>query len=248
MTASKRAAPANRLLAALPAQSRREFVASCDEVELGFADVLCESGDRIRHVYFPIYSFISLLTTLDDGARLEVGIVGDEGMLGMSLILGVNIWSQHAVVQGTGTAWRMSAAAFSRYCNNDAPLRERLNRYVYVLMGQRALTAACAHHHLVENRVARWLLMTRDRAHSNRFHLTHETLAQMLGVRRVGITNAAHSLHARGLINYRRGDIAILNGAELEKASCRCYQQAIEMYEQTLGSQSGASQRQSADN
>jgi CRP-like cAMP-binding protein len=243
MATSKRAAPANRLLAALPDRSRRNFLASCEHVKLDFAEVLCESGEKIRYVYFPLDSFISLVTTLDDETWLEVGIVGDEGMLGMSLMLGVNISPQHAMVQGAGTALRMSAAAFLRHCKDSPALRQALNRYVYVLMSQLAQTAACTHYHVVEARLARWLLVTRDRAHSNRFRLTHEFLAYMLGVRRVGITQAASALHERRLINYSRGEITIRDGAGLERASCRCYQQGIEMYEQTLGARRGASLR-----
>ena len=236
MTISNRAAPTNRLLAALPASSRLPFLASCEDVELTFAQVLCETDERIRYVYFPLDSFVSLITTLADGARLEVGIVGNEGMLGVSLVLGVNKASQHALVQGAGSALRISAAAFERHCKQSVALRLGLARYVYVLMRQLSLTAACTHFHVVEARLARWLLLTRDRAHSNQFHLTHGILAYMLGVRRVGITQAATALHERGLIDYRRGEIDILDNAGLEQAACGCYQQAIDMYEQTLGS------------
>ncbi|HKQ81742.1 MAG TPA: Crp/Fnr family transcriptional regulator [Steroidobacteraceae bacterium] len=221
---------------ALPRKSLQLILASCEQVELGFADVLCEPGERIRYVHFPTDSFISLVTALDDGGRLEIGIVGDEGMLGTSLILGVSTSPQHAVVQGAGTAWRMSAPAFRRHYRQNAELRRRLNRYVYVLMGQLAQTAACTRYHCVEARLARWLLMTRDRAHCDQFRLTHEFLAYMLGVRRVGITEAAGSLQARGLIDYERGAIAILDPKGLEQASCACYGGAIEMYERTLGS------------
>lgn len=236
MTTPRHAPPANRLLAALSHQSRKRFLADCDEIGLGFADVLCESDERIGHVYFPTDGFISLVTTLNDGARLEVGIIGDEGMLGTSLILGVSVSPEHAVVQGAGTALRMSAAAFRRHCLRNAELHARLDRYVYVLMRQLAQTAACTRYHLVEARLARWLLMSRDRAHSEQFHLTHEFLAYMLGVRRVGVTEAARSLHERGLIAYSRGDISILDNAGLEAVSCRCYERGNEMYEKTLGS------------
>lgn len=240
---SKRAAGENRLLAALPQRSRQRFVASCDRVELGFGDVLCKPGDRIRHVYFPTESFVSLVTALDDGPRLEVGIVGDEGMFGISLILGVSTSPQHALVQGAGAALRMSAPAFMKHYQQSAELRLQLNRYVYVLMRQLAQTAACTGYHQVEARLARWLLMSRDRAHSDRFNLTHEFLAYMLGVRRVGVTRAASSLQEQGLIDYSRGAIAVLDNAGLESASCACYRGGNVMYAQTLGAPRLASHR-----
>jgi CRP-like cAMP-binding protein len=199
--------------------------------------VLCKPGQRIRHVYFPIGGFVSLVTVLDDDARLEVGIIGNEGMLGVSLVLGMDTSPQQAMVQGAGTALRMSTDAFNRQWQRNPSLREDLTRYVHVLMSQLAQTAGCTHYHLLEARMARWLLMSRDRAHSNEFRLTHEFLSYMLGVRRAGITLAASSLHARGLINYSRGVVAIVNGKGLEMASCRCYQQGNEMYEQALGKQ-----------
>lgn len=235
MSAAKYAEPTNNLLAALSARNRRAFLAGCERVELTFGEVLCESKEPIRHVYFPIDGFISLVTALDDGARLEVGIVGDEGMLGTSLLLGTNDSPQHALVQGGGYALRMSAAAFRRHVAASSALRHELSRYIYVLMGQLALTAACARYHLVEARLARWLLMTRDRAHSDQFRLTHEFLAYMLGVRRVGITQAASALQTRGLIDYRRGTILIRDIAGLEEASCSCYRQANAIYQKTLG-------------
>jgi CRP-like cAMP-binding protein len=243
MTTSEHGAPANRLLATLPDRSRRNFLSSCDYVHLNFSEVLCEQGEKIRYVYFPLDSFVSLVTALDDGAKLEVGIVGDEGMLGSSVILGINISPQHALVQGAGSALRMTTVIFLRHFKRSTALRQVLHRYVYVLMRQLALNAACTHYHVVETRLARWLLMTRDRAHSDQFHITHEFLAYMLGVRRVGITEAATALHDRGLIEYRRGEIVILDRAALEKKSCRCYRQGQAMYEQTLGKRSRSVRR-----
>jgi CRP-like cAMP-binding protein len=227
---------ANRLLNILSQRSRQSFLADCERVPLELAQVLCEANDPIQHVYFPIDSFISLVTTLADDSRLEVGIVGSEGMLGTSLLLGVNVSPQRALVQGAGTTWRMAAATFVTYCEHNPSLREELYRYLYVLTSQLAQSAACTHYHNVEQRLARWLLLTRDRARSNRFHLTHEFLAYMLGVRRVGITEAATALHELKVIEYRRGEIAILDGKGLERAACPCYRAANAMYESILGS------------
>lgn len=224
----------NHLLELLPISISRLVKADCQQVELTFNEILLETGTIIRHVYFPTDSFISLVTTLNDGNRLEVGIIGNEGMLGIPLALGMNISSQHALVQGAGTALRIPAAAFNRHVRNSNALRIGLNRYVYVLMQQLALTAACTHYHVVEERLARWLLMTRDRAHSDHFYLTHQFLSYMLGVRRVGITEAAISLHERGLISYGRGQITILDVPGLELATCGCYHDSQGMYDRTL--------------
>lgn len=228
-------ARSNRLLQRLPKLSRQRFLANCVQVDLAFAQVLGEARESVCYVYFPIDCFISLVTELDDASRLEVGIIGNEGMLGTSLILGIDDNSHHALVQGAGMALRMKAADFTRHCEQSLPLRLGLGRYVYVLLRQLALTSACTHYHIVEQRLARWLLLTRDRAQSDTFHLTHQLLSFMLGVRRVGVTRAATALHARGLINYERGNIVILDGAGLECASCRCYHQASDIYERVLG-------------
>lgn len=230
------AASANRLIAALPRRSQSRFLSSCETVELKFAAVVCVEGKPLEDVYFPTDSVISLVSVLADGARLEVGIIGNEGMLGTSIPLGVNVSPLRAVVQGTGSALRMSAAAFRRHCKQDNDLREVMNRYVHVLMEQLALTAACTRYHRVERRLARWLLMTRERVGNDRFHLTHEFLAYMLGVRRAGVTHAARSLQARGLIDYRRGAITVLDAPGLKKASCACYLRGNRIYERTLPS------------
>jgi len=243
MLAPARTAVSNRLIDTLPIRDGTRLLAGCELTELGSGEVLCESGDRIGHVCFPLNSVISLVTALDDGEEMEVGIVGNEGMLGTSLVLGVNMALQRAVVQGAGGALRISAGAFERQLRETAALRQGMHRYVYVTMRQLAQTAACTRYHLIEARLARWLLLTRDRAHSNQFHITHEFLAYMLGVQRVGITRAARSLQDRGLIDCRRGQMAILDGAGLERSSCHCYRQGNDMYDLTLGGPSDRSHR-----
>ena len=225
----------NRLLAALPAKDRSRMLASCDEIELASSEVLHEGGMLQSHVYFPISGSISLVTPLGACAGLEVVLVGSEGMVGVSVLLGAAVSPLHHLVHGSGMALRISAASLRRELEHGPALRLRLNRYAYVKMQQIAQTAACIRFHVVEARLARWLLMTHDRSRSNHFHATHEVLAYMLGVRRVGITKAAASLQRQSLIRYRRGEITILDRKGLEARSCGCYFAANELYDRILG-------------
>jgi CRP-like cAMP-binding protein len=245
--AIKRVPVANRLVAALPRMERQRLLAGCAEVELTLGDVLCEPGERLRHVYFPLDGCISLLLPVDGHANLDVELVGNEGVFGIHLALGVDSSPLLAVVQGSGAALRMSAASLRRELMHGAALSRKLDGYAYVLMAQLAQTAACNSFHALDVRLVRWLLMTHDRAHSDHFHLTHEFLAQMLGVRRVGVTNAAGLLQKRKLVRYSRGNITVLDRAGLEAASCGCYQAARDVYERVLGdSRSGQPQRAAA--
>lgn len=187
------------------------------------SQVLSEVGIPTRYVYFPTKGFISLVTPINGTPVLEVGMVGREGMLGTQLALGVRAAPLHALVQGPGAAWRIDAVTFCRELARSTELQRGLNRYVYVLMMQLASAASCLRFHKIEPRLARWLLMTQDRAHSDSFHVTHEFLAYMLGVRRVGVTTAASGLQHGGLIKYHRGHIQVLSRRGLEAAACSCY-------------------------
>lgn len=225
---------ANRLLTTLPPVDRERLMASSEPVELIFAEVLYHAGEAIPYVYFPIGGFISLLTPVTANTGVEVGLIGNEGMLGNTLMLGIDIAPFQARVQGAGTALRISTTLFLRELEQSVALRQVLKRYLYVSMRQLAQTAACNRFHVVEARLARWLLMTHDRAHADTFHVTHVFLAYILGVRRVGITKAAHSLQEQKLISYRRGDITILDRNGLEAVACACYQIDKETYRSTL--------------
>ena len=211
------------MIAKLPSADRKRLLAACEPVELVLAQVLCERGNPSRDVYFPVDGFISLVAQIDSHPGLEVGMVGREGMFGAHLALGVVTEPLRALVQGPGAAWRISAAAFRRELAASAALQISLNRYLYVLMAQLASSAGCLRFHVIGPRLARWLLMTQDRAHADHFTVTHEFLSYMLGVRRVGITAAAGALQRSGLIEYRRGEMKVLDRGGLEAAACSCY-------------------------
>ena len=222
MPVARRASAANDLLAALPRKSFLGLSSWLKPVDLKFGEVLFERGESIRHVYFPGNAMVSLLT---DGERraVEVGLVGHEGMVGISLALGVNVSPVRALVQGAGAAMRMDRARFLAEFRRNALLQRGLYRYGHALMAQITQISACNRLHTVQMRLARWLLMTRDRVLSDEFVLTHEFLGHMLGVRRVGVTGAAGALQRDDLITYSRGNIRILDQKGLETAACRCY-------------------------
>jgi CRP-like cAMP-binding protein len=213
----------NHLLEGLPRKDRHRILAQGEPVNLDFGAILCEPDQCYRHVYFPLTGIISLVATVGEHQPLEMGMIGNEGMLGVTLVLGVGVAPLRGVVQGPGTALRMSVPQLRRGLRDCPALLRTLHRYLYALMGQLSRTTACTRFHEVEPRLARWLLMTHDRAHADHFHLTHQLLADMLGVRRSAVTIAAGALRRKKLIRYVRGEIRILSRKGLEAASCECY-------------------------
>jgi len=212
------------LLSVLPPGVQRKLLGSQEPIRLERWTALVEHGESVEYVYFPIDSVVSILTApFDDNAALEVALVGNEGMVGAWLLLGVDTAPVRALVQGSGLAWRVDANAFRREIVVNRRMRESFSRYVYVQLVQLAQTIACTRFHVVEARLARSLLMTRDRAHSRRFHVTQAFLAHVLGVRRAGVTRAASSLRRSRLIRYSRGDVEIMDERGLERAACGCY-------------------------
>jgi CRP-like cAMP-binding protein len=224
MSSTKRAGPIlNRLLAALPRKEYQRLLPELEEVTLTFSDVLYQAGDAIRHVYFPNDSIISLLAEVGTSSTLEVGIVGNEGMAGLNVFMGVDASRYRALVQGAGTAMRMKAAALRKEAGRVGSLHSLLHRYTHSLLTQVSQSAACNRFHLVEARLARWLLMTHDRMKTDDFRLTQEFMSNMLGVRREGVNKAAGMIQKQNLISYSRGHVRILNRAGLEAITCQCY-------------------------
>ena len=223
MRGAKQVSVPNRLLAALPRTDYQKLLPALEPVKLAFEEVIYEPHARIRHVYFPNDCFVSMLTAVDTGRAAEVGLIGSEGMIGVPVALGIATSPFRALVQGGGTAMRMKVADFRRDFNESAALRRELFLFTHLLMVQIAQTAACNRFHGVIQRMARWLLMTRDRVNSNEFRITQEFLALMLGVRRVGVHLAARGLQERKLIAYRRGTVTILDHRGLVGAACGCY-------------------------
>lgn len=218
----------NRLIDGLPRPARERVLKLCEPVELVFGAVVCEPDRSFQHVYFPLTGFISLVATVGDHPPLEIGLIGNEGMLGATLALGVNAALLQGIVQGPGSALRMTSAQLNRELRSNPALRRVLKRYLYVLLAQLSQSTACSRFHEIKARLARWLLMTHDRSHADHFRLTHQYLADMLGVQRSAITIAAGSLQRRKLISYRRGAIVVVSRKGLESASCECYQAALD--------------------
>jgi CRP-like cAMP-binding protein len=225
---------ANRLIDRLTRKDREALVSRCETVELSFGEVLCEPRKHLGFAYFPLTGFISLVTSIGGHRPMEMGLIGNEGVLGATLMLGVDDAPLRAVVQGKGTALKISTSQLRRRLLESPSLRKTLHRYLYVQMEQLSTSAACNHFHRLEPRLARWLLMTHDRAHSDHFHLTQAYLADMLGVRRSGVTVAAGALQRSLIIKYTRGEISIIDREGLEAACCECYEATIGDYGRLL--------------
>src|ERR1700682_400553 len=232
MPGAKQVAVPNRLLGALPRREYQKLLPNLEPVNLAFGEILYESHSQIRYVYFPNDCFVSMLTTVDTGRPAEVGLIGSEGMIGVPMALGVAVSPFRAVVQGGGTAMRLKTGDFRRSFSQSAALKREVFVFTHLLMIQIAQTAACNRFHLVTQRMARWMLMTRDRVNSNEFRITQEFLALMLGVRRVGVSQAMSALRERKLIVYRRGSIHILDHEGLVAAACVCYKTVKDTYAQ----------------
>jgi CRP-like cAMP-binding protein len=216
-------ASSNLLLGGLTAREQHKLLSETEFVNLSPGETLSESGRRMSHVFFPIDSAASLIVTGEGHSPLEVGLVGREGMLGVPVILGATNAAFRSVVQIAGRALRMEAPRFTRQLDDNPGLRLRMNRYAHVRLVQIAGSVGCKSFHRVEGRLARWLLMSRDRAKSDELALTHESLSSLLGVRRAGVTLAATALRRRNLIRYARGHIELLDPRGLASVACPCY-------------------------
>ena len=222
----------NRLLAALPCTEYEALLPRLESVQVEHRQVLTVSGEPIEQIYFPRGAVLSIVVRMDDGVMVEGATIGDEGLIGLATFLGDGTATDDTICQVPGEAACLSTAAFRNALAQSGPLQEVLRRYALALMGQLTRTAGCNRVHPIEERCARWLLMTRDRVGADEFPLTHEFLAAMLGVRRPSVTVAAGILQQAGLIEYRRGQMRILDGERLEAASCEDYRLTREIYEQ----------------
>tara|TARA_R110002096_G_scaffold152824_6_gene316078 strand:+ start:1143 stop:1862 length:720 start_codon:yes stop_codon:yes gene_type:complete len=213
----------NHLLAALTTQERERLIPHLELVPMPLGDVLYESGNELRHVYFPTTAIVSLLYVMLDGASAEIAVVGNEGIIGVALFMGGETMPNRAVVQSAGHAYRLKGPLLKQEFNRSGDLQHLLLRYTQALLTQMAQTAVCNRHHSLDQQLCRWLLLSFDRLYSNELIMTQELIANMLGVRREGVTEAAGNLQKAGLIVYRRGHITLVNRAGLETRTCECY-------------------------
>jgi CRP-like cAMP-binding protein len=213
----------NHLLAAMPAAAFERVSPHLELVEMPLGEVLYESGGQLEHVYFPTTSIVSLLYVLENGASAEIAVVGNEGILGISLFMGGETTPSRAVVQSAGFGYRLKAPLLKQEFNRAGPVLRLLLRYTQALITQMTQTAVCNRHHSVEQQLCRWLLLSIDRLSTDSLNMTHELIANMLGVRREGVTASAGKLQRAGLIRYNRGHIDVLDRPGLEKAVCECY-------------------------
>jgi len=229
----------NRLLAALPDSEYEHLVPQLKLVSLPVRQVIYEPGELITHVYFPEYAAVSVVTAMEDGSTVEVGIVSNEGMVGIPVILGGDTTTTKAFVQIPGAGFQMDADVFRTEFNRGEALQSLMLRYIQAIYTEISQGAACNRLHTLEERLARWLLTVSDRRQSDDFPLTQEFIAQMLGVRRSGVTVAASTLSRAGMICYNRGQISILNREDLEATSCECYKVIQNEFSRLLGNKSG---------
>ena len=214
----------NHLLAVLPEPDTVRLLPHLELVPLPLGKALYESGDELNHVYFPTTAIVSLLYELEDGASAEIAVVGNEGIVGIALFMGGNTMPNRAVVQSAGHAYRLRGQMLKQEFSRAGALQHLLLRYTLALLTQMAQTAVCNRHHTVDQQLCRWLLLSLDRLESNVLHMTQELIANMLGVRREGVTEAAGRLQSAGLIHYSRGNITILDRPGLEERVCECYE------------------------
>ena len=224
----------NELLAALPDAAWQRWLPQLEFVDLPLGKVLYESGMKMAHVYFPTTAIVSLLYVMEDGASAEIAVVGREGLVGISLFMGGSSTPSRAVVQSAGKAYRLQASLMMQEFNRAGPVLHLLLRYTQALITQMTQTAVCNRHHSLDQQLCRWLLLSLDRLDGNELRMTQELIANMLGVRREGVTAAAGSLQEAGLISYRRGHITVLNRSALERRTCECYAVVKNEYERLL--------------
>lgn len=224
----------NALLAALPPGHQARWASHLEPVHLALGQVLCESGWRMNHVYFPTTAIISLLCVMKDGASTEIAVVGHDGLVGISLFMGGESTTSRAVVQSAGEGLRLGSGFLMQEFNEGGAVPHLLLRYTQALITQMAQTAVCNRHHSLDQQLCRWLLLSLDRLRSDELVMTQELIANMLGVRREGVTEAAGKLQQAGLIRYRRGHITVLDRPGLEQRSCECYRVVKTEYERLL--------------